>query len=142
MIEIDMTRFDQIKFEDIRKGDELVAITKTDKGTMVIESKAKELYFGEWELENGGAISSLPDLPGETVNLYRRKKVFDAPKGVGAVVKAINNHTAETFHLVQCDKGTTGVNGWRSTERGTWWSDAELTTHFKNHEILSEGVTL
>lgn len=141
MIEIDKNKFDTIDFDDIKRGDELLLVVQSDTGMLVVESKAYSSDWNEWELENGWVIEDEPDIPGETVTLYRRKKPFVVPKGLGAVVKCINKHTEETFHLVLCDKYHGSSAGWRA-DRGTWWATEDFDKHFKNHEILSEGVNL
>lgn len=137
MIEIDKSKFDTIEYNDIRLGDELLLVVQQDTGMFVVESKAhNRLPWREWELENGWIINAEPDLPGETVTLYRRKKPFKFPTGQGAVILGHSKDTRQKRTFVRVGEC------WIRPDIFGQWSQASLAKTFDKFETLSEGVNL
>lgn len=138
---VNLDKWEVIEHADVRKGDSLKIVEVEKKSSTLTRTntyKVKAIYIhenGDIDMSDGCVWEDV-NHPGEKVTLYRRKKEFVIPLGLGAVITA-EVSTEGTVTFVRADKD---VDCWRSTDGRYFLSDKDLMD-LTGHTVLSLGVS-
>ena len=132
---VNLEKWEEISFDDIRKGDRLKRITRHSDGTKaVVSGKAHTLEGNMWMSKHRFKLVD----DSMDSKLYRRKpkpKPFKFPKGVGAVINLGNFGTNIPFVHVRGDV-------WHHGLTSTLYYEDEILSSFPNATpvVVSKGV--
>lgn len=136
--------YEEIIYNDIKEGDYLKVET-TEQEALFERVTKVEGTVSHFSYSHDSAIAKefnnryLAHRYATGQKIYRKQPVFEFPTGAGAVVQGTNvNEVVNT--LVLCDISGEDADIWRNAVTGTWHTEADIKTVFRNLKVLSEGV--
>lgn len=136
---VNLDKWTEVEHEQVEAGDRLkiVEIEKIGKNmtmTRVYKGTVKDVIGTEFYLSDG-SVWEQDDDSDYDVAVYRRKpKVYEFPKGFGAIISARHINTTTRYELVN-----TGEK-WYMKVHGGFYSESTLRDYYADYITISEGI--